>query len=264
MGTNGKLQYFFKNYINGILILKKIINKIKYIERIFTKFSPFSEINIINKNKNFINISYDTLNILKISNKMLINTYKYFNISLGNYLTNTGLDCDLPIYKIIKIKNLKRKIYIYKKQTISKFILIDLGGIGKGYGIDLISNLLNKNNITNFAFELGGDIIIKNLWKIIIDKKISFLIKKQSIKIQNNGISITGNYQKKTNNNNFINHHILNSKTLSSNNFYTSIIIKGKHSTICDALSTSCFNMKSFIIIQIKEKFFTYNIKTYI
>lgn len=274
MGTDGKIQIFDENCPYDItLTVQEAIRRINELEKVLSKFNPFSDINKLNMNP-FIyqDLSVDTITVLNASINYSNMTNGYFNIGLGNFLSLAGIDTTVPLIgnnffnknfaekNLIKIKNNKIKL-------LKNNIMLDLGGIGKGYALDEAMAILIKKGIKHAAIEFGGDIKVfggmpNNIpWHIIINTNTTNDI----IKLHTGSISVSGGYLKKsTNNLNKIKHHIIDPKTLTSKEYYSSVLVMGEKSTTCDVLSTACFNMIESDITTLRQKFPDYEIKTYI
>ena len=98
---------------------------------------------------------------------------------------------------LIKI-NLKKNEVIKKNKNLT----INLSGIGKGYGIDLIGQKLKKLGINNFLINIGGDILAsgfnkkKKDWVIGIENpNLKEKLIKEIINISNKGIASSGDYK---------------------------------------------------------------------
>lgn len=274
MGTDGKIQVFDENCPYDItLTIAEAIRRINELEKVLSKFNTLSDITKLNMNP-FIyqDLSDDTLKILHKSINYSAMTDGYFNIGVGNFLSLAGIDTTVPLIgsnffnknyinkELIKIKNNKVKL-------LKDNIMLDLGGIGKGYALDEAMNILVKKGIKHAAIEFGGDIKVlggmpqNKPWNIIVNTNTTNDI----IKLHTGCISVSGGYLKKsTNNVHNIYHHIIDPKTLTSKDYYSSILVIGPESTTCDVLSTACFNMTISEIESIQKKFPEYEIKTYI
>ena len=268
MGTFGKIQIFTKNITKGKEIIKKAIEKIKDIEKLLTKFSPYSDIGKINnKPLNYKKISKETLYVLKTGIKISLLTDGYFDIGLGNILSISGID-NIPIkenklkteyYKSNLIKFSKKKAMLTRRNS-----MIDLGGIGKGYALDEAIKIFKKYGVRHSAVEFGGEIKVNGgtpsgkPWKIIFNKKLNI---KKKIELTNGSVAISGNYLKRGNIFNSLNHHIINPKTLVSSKNKNIIIVIGKKSIICDSLSTACYCMDKTTLLKIKNIFSKYKIE---
>lgn len=89
-------------------------------------------------------------------------------------------------------------------QTIRKTIQgvrLNFSATAKGYAVDLVAELLQKEGITNFLINIGGEITSKgkdiddSLWKVAIQKPGTSQNKAFSIELENQAIATSGTTQ---------------------------------------------------------------------
>ncbi len=274
MGTYGKVQIFVDDINYGILIIQKVLKRIHEIECLLTKFSPNSDVGFINKNPGSYNlVSKDTLEVLKIGDKISYMTDGYFDMGMGNILSASGIDECVPIVdSITTLNNVHDNLFDIHGSSVKlnrKNVMLDLGGIGKGYALDEAIKIFLKFNINHVAIELGGDISVYggmpfgSPWVIDINSSLSFFLKLNSsfLKIKTGSVAISGGFIKK---NNDSQHHIVNPKSLKSRGLYFLSIVRGKQSAVCDSLSTACFNMDFDLLCKTRNLFYDYDIQVYV
>ena len=81
-------------------------------------------------------------------------------------------------------------------------VYIDLSTIAKGYGVDVVADILETNDIDNYLVEIGGEMRVagqkKNgaSWRVAVEKPISTQREAQKIfSIGNNAIATSGDYR---------------------------------------------------------------------
>lgn len=92
-----------------------------------------------------------------------------------------------------------------EKNKLSKAIpelYIDLSTIAKGYGVDVVAELIESQGIENYLVEIGGEMRLKGfkasgvLWHIAIEKPISSERSVQQIVVPgNNAVATSGDYR---------------------------------------------------------------------
>ena len=97
------------------------------------------------------------------------------------------------------------KHIMLKGNQLSKNIdelYIDLSTIAKGYGVDLVAELLESNNIQNYLVEIGGEMRVKGfkhtgeLWHVAIEKPVTNERAVQQIIVpKNNAVATSGDYR---------------------------------------------------------------------
>ena len=150
------LNTFQINQINQILI-----NEIQKFENKYSRFIKESELNNLNFSRELNNPSEDLIKMCKIGIDISNKTNGIFNLMVGGYLEKNGYG-DVFNKKDLKDQILDmREILLVSPDKISlikKGYNLDLGGIGKGYLIDKIKNILLENDIKFFLVNGGGDI----------------------------------------------------------------------------------------------------------
>jgi thiamine biosynthesis lipoprotein len=81
-------------------------------------------------------------------------------------------------------------------------LYIDLSTTAKGYGVDIVAELIEKNGITNYLVEIGGELRLKGfkstgeLWAIAIEKPLTNERSVQEVIIpKDNAVATSGDYR---------------------------------------------------------------------
>lgn len=124
--------------------------------------------------------------------------------------------------------------------TLLPGTIIDLGGIGKGYAVDLALNLLKKKGASNAVVAASGD--IGCLGECTIEIQDPFHPKGHIATIQSSlphfAVSTSGNYERYIKNKSH--NHLIDPKTGQSQQYYASItLIDTGDNTRIDALATA-------------------------
>lgn len=146
---------------------------------------------------------------------------------------------------------------------------INFNAIAQGFTVDLISEYLNKKNITNYMIEIGGELKCSgqnaegNLWRIGIEKPSEKNLTNQYeaiIEVPNKAVASSGNYRKlKIDKETGIKYaHTLNPKTgMPEITNLLSVTIITESCMVADAIATACMVMgkdKSIDYIKSKPK----------
>lgn len=132
--------------------------------------------------------------------------------------------------------------------------IIDFSAIAKGYGVDVIANFLDTQNVESYLVEIGGEIRTKginldsgNPWKIGVenpnfDGSQSVM---KAISLTDEAMATSGTYRKfKVDENGNKYAHIINPKTgYSSKNNVLSVSVITKECMIADAYATALMTM---------------------
>jgi thiamine biosynthesis lipoprotein len=225
------------------------------IER-FSRFNPESELSILNKSsgkgkkitKELFELIEFALNISKKTNGSFdptiidfLETYGYDANYNFSRLSNKGvIEKEIsgilktrPKYSEIKLNPKNLTIQLKKRQRI------DLGGIGKGYAIDLAFKKLLP--LENFLINAGGDIKAKGHFKDTkywpVGLKVPSLGQIGIVKLNNEAVCCSGSWARKVK---FF-HHLINPKTGKPQNELKATFVISKEAKEADAWSTALF-----------------------
>lgn len=274
MGTYGKIKMFIRDYSSIKHILYKISKRVEFIELNLTKFDTFSDLSIVNNNVNFYTtVSDDLYFVLYFSCIIHDMTYGYFDIGIGNFLSEQFLDNTVPVVgNSTELDDISLNIVSFRNEKVMLNRLntmLDLGGIGKGFAIDEISFVLMSCKVHHFVIEFGGDIKAfggmpdNRPWEIVMDNRLSFLFSEYLntvFYLYSGSVASSGGYIK----NSSICSHIIDPVGFASDKNYYLIVVFGSSSMICDALATACYNMDYYTLLKVKRNFIGYNIKSFL
>jgi thiamine biosynthesis lipoprotein len=175
-GTSYKIIYFSENDINYKYKIDSLFNVIDNSMSTYKSNSIISRINNNIDTKVDLHFEY----VFNISKDLHNKTNGLFDPSIGplvNYL-NFGPNNNYKNYddlkNLIGFDNFELADGLVKRPNNS---FLDFNAIAKGYSVDIISDFLDKNNVSNYLVEVGGEIKVKgkNLkknidWKVGLDK----------------------------------------------------------------------------------------------
>ncbi|MBD3823203.1 MAG: FAD:protein FMN transferase [Epsilonproteobacteria bacterium] len=167
----------------------------------------------------------------------------YFDITVGSLtkgLYRFGESDLLPHPSLARLARVSIKGVTIKGDdaALAKGIKVDLGGMGKGYGVDRVSDYLKKSGVSHALIALSGDIRCLNRCEIAVQNPYGEgAIARFSVS-QESGISTSGNYARyvksqKTN-------HLLDPKSKQSQRNFDSItLISHMPNAALDAYATA-------------------------
>ena len=248
---------------NDEAILDKVFNKVKDLESILSINENGTLVDEINEEAGIkpVKVDDDTYNIVKKGIEYSNLSNGLFDISVGPIvkLWNIGLpearvpsqeeiDEKLPLieYSDIEIDDTNKTIFLKRKG-----MMIDLGGIAKGYTADVISNILTEEGVKSAIINLGGNVFAHGSkvngddWKIGIQNPFTErggII--GTITTSNKSVVTSGIYERYIEQDGVKYHHILSPFTgYPYDNEIAGITIVSDKSVDGDALSTSVFAM---------------------
>ncbi len=245
MGTFSSIT-LEKKYNNEI---QKGFKLLKSIEKSLSSYNKTALLYKLNQNKK---VKADTylLQAIQKSQKYHKLTNGYFNIAIGSItreLYHFGEEETVPnkeavAYAKTNINSIKIEDHII---SIDKDTTLDLGGMGKGYGVDKVANYYREKNISHGIIALSGDIQALHPTSIYID---SPFLDKPFAKLQtlqaNTSISTSGTYRRYVQSQEH--HHLINPKSKKQGRSFVSItLITKQNNSLIDAMATAIGVMPS-------------------
>lgn len=155
-------------------VLDKVFDRIKEIDDKMSANKDGSEIDLVAKaaGKNYIKVSDDTFYVIEKGKYYSEKSGGVFDISIGPLVKLWGIGTDnarVPSKEEIDVKkslvnykdillNEKEKSVMLKKEGM----MLDLGGIAKGYAADEAARILKENNVKHAIINLGGNVVALN------------------------------------------------------------------------------------------------------
>ncbi len=153
------------------LIFADLWKAIYDFDKKYSRFRWDSDITNLNQHSGQpVPIDTNFKKLLLASQKMAYDTDAIFNPFILPALTGAGYlaswapnhaTSNPPNYSDRAVVNPSQLILKNKTAQIPENSAIDIGGIGKGYLLDVLSENVERRGITNYWFSLGGDIIAR-------------------------------------------------------------------------------------------------------
>ncbi len=128
-------------------------------ENKYSRFKPDSLITKLNTNGSLENPDQMTIDMFHKGQELFIKTNGLFNFLIGEILENRGYDAN---YSFTIKETVNKKINALENLVISPNLItlksgrVDLGGFGKGYLIDLLTERLKNTHQLNYFLTNGG------------------------------------------------------------------------------------------------------------
>ncbi|WP_281643777.1 FAD:protein FMN transferase [Bacteroides zoogleoformans] len=187
------------------------------LKRFDGSLSPFNDTAIItriNRNEDivadsfFVKVFHRSMEISKETNGAfditvapLANAWG-FGFKKGTFPDSAMIDSLLEITGYDKVK-LSTEGKVIKQDPR---IMLSCSAVAKGYAVDVVAHLLEKNGIGNFMVDIGGEVVVRGknpqdgLWRIGINKPVddSLAVNQELqtiLKVSNLGMATSGNYR---------------------------------------------------------------------
>lgn len=233
--------------------LTKAFAEIKRIDDLFTTYNDESPIwKINNSSDTLIKVDNEIYNLLVLCDSVTKLSDDCFDVSLDNLTKAWGFYSDnphLPTKEAIdSALNLSgwNNIQLKENQTFirRKNVGLNFGAIAKGYAVDKAIDVLKKSGITEALVNAGGEIsVIGSNWKIGIQHPRNERDIIAAIKLNDNTVATSGDYEQYFEQNGIRYHHILDPKSGYPAKGLQSVSVINKSNTFADALATAVFVM---------------------
>ncbi|MEZ4810690.1 MAG: FAD:protein FMN transferase [Allomuricauda sp.] len=174
MGTQLNITLYATGAQRANEVALAVFERVGQLNAIFSDYDADSEVNRLCTKENFntwVKVSDELFDILQLSKKVSKSTKGAFDVTMGKYTRlwrQSKRDNKLPSkeelgagktfgYDDVLLKVRDRTVKIKNPE-----ILMDFGGIAKGYTAQQILILLKENRIEHALIDFGGDITVSN------------------------------------------------------------------------------------------------------
>lgn len=211
--TMGTIVYNVKYVDQRVEGLEKAISdELVAFNQSLSTYIPTSEISRLNASGNFAFESDFFLPVLKKSQEVYSNSGGTFDPSIGPLVQAWGFgpDRELPKMDSAKVDSLMTTIGFdqieFDDASISmpSNFQIDFSAIAKGYAVDVVSELLEANGITDYLVEIGGEVRcrgendVNKPWSLGIEDPTVSGIQQEAmaiVRLKNKSLATSGNYR---------------------------------------------------------------------
>jgi len=226
------------------------------LRRIEKTYSRFLDNSLLSKINNALDtwhsVPDEFISLLEKAEFFREKTDGNFDITLKAVLDQLGYDKN---YSFTPKKLPKKTILSTLKESITKPILIDkknkkiklrkeidFGGMGKGYALDRVSSLLEKNDIAHYYINAGGDIYAKKSkkeepWHILLEHPDDLERAIGSLELDGQALAASSSNRRKWKGL----HHLINAKSKKPAHSVKAIFVLAKFGIEADAYATALF-----------------------
>ncbi len=180
---------------------QKAFELLRKVDQTLSSYQSHADIYILNHQRE-TSLSFYTYEALQLSQRYYKETDGYFDITVGSItkgLYHFGTAERIPSKRerekaVIDFKGLH---FTSQRAWLEEGVLVDLGGMGKGFGVDKTVAYLHEQNITKGQVALSGDIHCLDQCEIAIEDPFgSGIIAEFTTKTADMSISTSGNYRR--------------------------------------------------------------------
>jgi thiamine biosynthesis lipoprotein len=147
-------------------LLLKIKDRIELFDKAYSRFREDGLIAQISRSSGTYVFPMDADTLFSYYKKFYDITDGKVTPLIGDVLSDAGYNLE---YTLVQSKTLDRPLpwdevleYRYPKLVVKKKTTLDFGAGGKGYLIDIISSLMEKEGIEEYCIDAGGDMLVRN------------------------------------------------------------------------------------------------------
>ncbi len=144
---------------------KSIQDRIKIFDKNYSRFREDSLVSEMSRKAGTYTLPDDAKPLMDIYKKMYDMTGGMLTPLIGSLMVQAGYDANYSL----RPKELHHPVkwedtleYNFPNLTLKHPALLDFGALGKGYAIDIVSNILRAKNIQSFTVDAGQDIFYCN------------------------------------------------------------------------------------------------------
>jgi thiamine biosynthesis lipoprotein len=186
MGTVLDITVWHPDVETGKGILRKSVQEVRRLDKILSNYDPSSGVSLLNDHagRGRMKIDPDLFRLLFLAQHLSAKTRGYFDVTVGPLVAlwqHAGESARLPASEMVSrsvalVGSSHLKLYgSGEAELLRPGMKIDLGGIGKGYAVDRIAELLKKAGVGSALINFGTSSIYalgsppgKDRWEIAV------------------------------------------------------------------------------------------------
>jgi thiamine biosynthesis lipoprotein len=261
MGSELQLSVWTADEPAAVATFDAIFQEFERLERLMSTWREHSEIQSLNgaAGKHPVRVGSEIRDVLRTARQVSDWTAGKFDVTFGvmsglwkfDYQNQDGTIPDpseiLRLRQLIDYRDL-----LVDEQAGTAFLrrqgmVVNLGGIGKGYAVDRARDILRKRGFRDFMIQFGGDMYVAGRsgdrpWRLgIQDPRGPANRIFASMEVSDSTFSTSGDYARYFIKNGRRYHHILDPATGEPTQGCRSVTILAESATVADGLSTGVF-----------------------
>jgi len=186
------------------------------VNRLMSTYDPESEVSRFNRSasRDWFTLSQETFEVIELAQQVSDLTGGAFDITVGPLVELWGFGASARKEKLpseLQVAEQLAKVGYQKLELRQKppairkrqpQLQIDLSAVAKGYAVDLLADLLQRNGVINYLVEVGGELRVSGMrpdktpWKIAIEKPLEGTREVEKIfPLTGTGLATSGNYR---------------------------------------------------------------------
>ncbi len=224
-------------------LFSEIKGRIDVFDKAYSRFRPDSLVTKMSKEPGDFVLPADAEPMLSLYRDLYLRTDGLVTPLIGNLISTAGYDAQYSLEQkgqLVAPPAWDDVLeYRHPRLSLKKPVLLDFGAAGKGYLVDLVGSVLEKNNVKEYCIDAGGDILHKGTASVRIGLEDPEDTKKViGVNILGNA-SICGSAGNRRKWAGFT--HIINPVTLASPTEIIAVWVVADSALTADALATCLF-----------------------
>ena len=245
IGTKWVIDLADTKFATGTRDIERLIlEEVDDFDKIYSRFRKDSLVTQISKKPGKFKFPKSADPMFKLYEKLYFISNDLFTPLIGSLMVEAGYDTDYSLIpKTLRKIKIWEDSFIYRNQTLETRVPIqlDFGALGKGHLIDILGELLEKNNIKSYTIDAGGDILHKTDTKKALKVGLENPANTNQVigvaEIHNESLCASAGNRRAWSKY----HHILNPKSKSSPKDVLATWVIAKKAIISDALATALY-----------------------
>lgn len=281
MGTNFTLLIDHENREFAQIAAKKAFSEAHRLDNILSDYNSESELSKLSQNSGsskYYSLSNDLFNVLAESDELAVETEGAFDITVGPFSR---------LWRIARFKNTLpsnnkllqarkrvgyRKLEIDREKKMVKLdasaMVLDLGGIAKGYAADQMLKILQNLNVRRVLIDAGGDVLLgdpplgKSGWHIEIGGTAHPDL--PTLTISNIAVATSGDFEQSIKLGGKTFSHLINPFTGIGLTSQSQVTVVAPTAMEADSLASACLVLgpiKGFKMLETKQNVIAYFLK---
>ena len=239
------------------LLLNKIKERIDIFDKDYSRFRSDSLVTKMSQEAGEFVLPPDAEKMMSLYRKMYDVTGGQVTPLIGKVLVDAGYDANYSLKQnqLTKPKTWDEVLkWENPKLTLAEGALLDFGAGGKGYLVDIVSELLEKEGVTSYCVDAGGDMRQRNIsvekLRVGLEHPLDKTMAVGVIEIINQSLCGSAGNRRAWGDY----HHVISPETLSSPKDILAIWTVAEETFTADILTTGLF----FVYPEILQKHFSF------
>jgi len=237
-----------------VKVLEQIRERIDVFDKAYSRFRSDSLVTEMSQKAGEYTLPDDAEKMMSLYHDVFLLTDGLVTPLIGQVLVDSGYDAQ---YSLKQKKELEVPLswdevleYYHPHLQMKQPALLDFGGAGKGYLVDLVGEVLEQNGIRSYCVDAGGDMLHRSkageAMSVGLEHPGDTTKAIGVVKICNQSLCASAGNRRVWQN--F--HHIINPKTLSSPGHIAALWVIAESTILADILATALFFVSTQKLLQ--------------